>query len=102
MLFGLGWGRCGCLIWLRGLSGGLILSELKLPLHRRIFNVLQTKDGAEKRSVRTAPYGRGSVCRCKRSVSMLSRDHRERFQHFSAPSKVCATLFFMTPIAEYD
>src|SRR5882724_3561692 len=39
----------------------------------------QAKDGAEKRSVRTAPYGRGSVCRCKRLVSILSRDHRERF-----------------------
>src|SRR5260221_9082365 len=39
----------------------------------------QAKDGAEKRSVRTAPYGRGSVCRCKRLVSILSRDHRDWF-----------------------
>src|SRR6266404_3017228 len=37
MLLGWGWGRCGCLIWLRGLFGGLILSALKLLLHRRKF-----------------------------------------------------------------
>ncbi len=44
--------------------------------------VAQALDGAEKLSGRTAPYGRGSVCRCKKLVPILSRDHRERFSAF--------------------
>src|SRR5258708_337578 len=50
------------------------------------------KDGAEKLSRRTAPYGRGSVCRCKRLVSILSRDHRERFSAFFSTGQGLALL----------
>ncbi len=60
----------------------------------------QAKDGAEKRSVRTAPYGRGSVCRCKRLVAILSRDHRERFfsifQHRLKPVPPRADKYLVT------
>src|ERR1700687_3581501 len=55
--------------------------------------VAQALDGAEKLSGRTAPYGRGSVCRCKHLVPILSRDHRERFfQHRLQPVLYYALL----------
>ena len=41
---------------------------------------------------RTAPYDRGSLCRCKRLVPILSRDHRERFSAFFSTAKVPAPL----------
>ena len=47
-----------------------------------VLPVAQTLDVAEKLFEWTAPYGRGSVCCCKRLVPILSRDHRERFSAF--------------------
>jgi hypothetical protein len=54
-------------------------------------------DDAEKLFGATAPYGRGSVCCCKRSVSILSRDHRERFsEFFSIVFSLCFLFDFFT------
>src|SRR6266436_8137530 len=66
----------------------------------------EAEDGAEKRSVRTAPYGRGSVCRCKRLVSILSRDYRERFfsifQHRLKPVPPLADKFLTKGGTEFS
>src|SRR6266436_4450857 len=59
-------------------------------------------DGAEKRSVRTAPYGRGSVCRCKRLVSILSPRPQavfSIFQHRLKPVPPWQGIFSRLPVS---
>ena len=46
-----------------------------------------------RKRLKTAPYGRGSECCCKRLVPILSRDRRERFStFFNTHTRARATL----------
>jgi hypothetical protein len=75
-----------------GVAGPLIRAAIDGESLR--VDVAAARDGAEKLSGRTAPYGRGSVCGCKRLVSILSRDHRERSSaFFSIVARACCRVW---------
>ena len=63
----------------RSRSQILISNSLRIPAEATKARVVHTLDGAEKRSVTTAPYGRGSESILSVYSDILSRDHRERF-----------------------
>jgi len=61
--------------------------------HRDKSRCGSLKDVAEKTPRPTAPYGRGSVCCCKRLVPILSRDRRKRVFRVFQRLKARATGF---------